>query len=407
MSILSSRGAAAPQGYGFLNYLNTNPIGGGPGLWMTGLNDYGQLGLGDNIDRNMLTRVDDDLTWSKLALGGYYTAPTQAGYGYTIALKSNGTIWATGANNYGQLGLGDTTDRNVFTQIGSSTNWAQISAGRYTSYGIKTDGTLWAWGRNNAGQFGNGTFTGSNSPIQIGSATNWNLVFAGQQMVYVLNTSGNLYVSGDNSNGQLGLGDTTLRSTLTSSSAFTDWIKFIISDSQSVSGIRNNGTIYSCGYNTTGILGIGNTTSPITSWTQVGSDTDWLDIGAVQDNNLLALKTNNTQYACGIGSSVIGNNPSTNNPYWSGIQSSLTQLTGTGYSGYTKLISGTGMIARLSTNGKIYITGANRFGQLGVNSPIFTVPNGEGIYLPALVSGYNAWTAFSNYNGSHHIGYIG
>lgn len=406
MSILSSRGAAAPQGYGFLNYVGAQPINGGPGLWMTGLNDHGQLGLGDTTDRNILTRVGNDLTWTQLALGGYYTVPTQAGYGYSIALKSNGTIWATGANNYGQLGLGDTTDRNTFTQIGSDTNWAYISASNYTTYGIKTDGTLWAWGRNNVGQFGNGTLTSSNVPIQIGSSTNWSKVYAGGQDVYVLNTSGNLYVAGANTYGELGLGDTTYRSTLTLSSAFTDWVKFTLNN-QSVSGLRSNGTIYSCGYNATGILGIGNTTSPITTWTQVGSDTDWADIGAVYGNNLLALKTNTNQYACGIGSSVIGNNPATNLPYWNGIQSSLIQLTGVGYSGYTKIISGTLMVGRLSTNGKIYITGANYFGQLGVNTPLYTSGGGQGIYSPSIVSGYNGWTNYSNYNGSHHIGYIG
>jgi alpha-tubulin suppressor-like RCC1 family protein len=91
--------------------------------------------------------------WSSVSGGGYYTS----------AVKTDGTLWAWGANDNGQLGLGDTTTRNTPTQVGTAVNWLSVSSGGYHTLAVKTDGSLWAWGANSAGQSG----FGENIPSQV------------------------------------------------------------------------------------------------------------------------------------------------------------------------------------------------------------------------------------------------
>lgn len=115
---------------------------------MTGSNAYGQLGTNDKISQ---------IIWTQEYLKDTDWAFVECGWRFTYAIKTDGTLWVTGANTYGQLGLGDHgagTERIVFTQIGSATNWLQACAGGYHGLAVKTNGTLWATGRNNYGQLG-------------------------------------------------------------------------------------------------------------------------------------------------------------------------------------------------------------------------------------------------------------
>jgi len=88
------------------------------------------------------------------------------------------SVFMAGANNYGQLGLGDTTDRSSFTQVGSN-YWTSISNANYYSFAVQLNGTLWSWGQNQAGQLGLNNLTYYSSPKQVGALTNWATVSAG------------------------------------------------------------------------------------------------------------------------------------------------------------------------------------------------------------------------------------
>ena len=71
-------------------------------------------------------------------------------------MKKDGTLWAWGANQEGQLGLGDTSNRDSPTEVGSASDWAAVSCGAAHTLAVKKDGTLWAWGANQDGQLGLG-----------------------------------------------------------------------------------------------------------------------------------------------------------------------------------------------------------------------------------------------------------
>jgi PKD repeat protein len=72
-----------------------------------------------------------------------------------------------GDNYFGELGDGTITDKNMLTQIGTDTKWISVSAGTWHTVAVKSDGTLWAWWSNYNGQLGDGTTTDKNTPTQI------------------------------------------------------------------------------------------------------------------------------------------------------------------------------------------------------------------------------------------------
>jgi alpha-tubulin suppressor-like RCC1 family protein len=139
-------------------------------LWLWGRNNYGTLGINSNVDRiSSPTQVGSGTTWSEISLAS----------GTILAKKTDGTLWGWGYNNNGQLGFSDLVNRSSPTQIGTDTNWNLISSGGYgNTMATKTNGTLWAWGQNQYGQVGTNDKVNRSSPVQISSATNWIKIFA-------------------------------------------------------------------------------------------------------------------------------------------------------------------------------------------------------------------------------------
>ncbi len=116
-----------------------------------------------------------------------------------MALKSDGTLWAWGGNDYGQLGDGTTASQDTPTQIGSATTWSAIAAGWSHTVGLKPDGTLWAWGYNANGELGDGTTVNRNTPTQESAeATNWSAVATGSSHTVGLKSDGTLWAWGWN-----------------------------------------------------------------------------------------------------------------------------------------------------------------------------------------------------------------
>jgi alpha-tubulin suppressor-like RCC1 family protein len=110
------------------------------------------INLGPKSTLNRFNKIQ--IKWLLENLGSSIRDMISVG-NHTFIVKQDGTVWATG--QYGQLGLGDTTNRNTFTQISSSfNNPKQISCGRYHTFIVKQDGAIWATGSNYYGQLGLG-----------------------------------------------------------------------------------------------------------------------------------------------------------------------------------------------------------------------------------------------------------
>jgi alpha-tubulin suppressor-like RCC1 family protein len=126
-----------------------------------------------------------------------------------LAIRADGSLWAWGRNVFGQLGLGsaDTAPHPTPVQVGTETNWLAVAGGFSHSLGLRADGSLYAWGFNDFGQLGLGDNTRRLTPVQVGTAKNWVAVTAGDTHSLGLRANGSLWAWGDNFHGQLGLGD--------------------------------------------------------------------------------------------------------------------------------------------------------------------------------------------------------
>ncbi len=171
-------------------------------LWAWGANDSGQLGDTWDIVKEPV-QVDNNYDWNSIS----------AGDKHTVAIKTDGTLWAWGANGSGQLGDGsEYNSYEPLQEYWETNDWSSVSAGGNHTVAIKTDGSLWAWGENSRGQLGDGTVTNSTIPVrEYTKANDWSSVSAGGNHTVATKTDGSLWTWGANSSGQLGDGLTVMK----------------------------------------------------------------------------------------------------------------------------------------------------------------------------------------------------
>ena len=277
-------------------------------FWTWGKNTNGALGLNDTVWRSSPTQVP-----------GTYLVPsdedpyndrtgTIASRNSTQAIKSDGTLWTMGYNEFGQFGFGSNGDRlSSPTQVGTDTTWNHITTGRDSGFvAIKTDGTLWSWGRNGNGTLGLGNQTSISSPTQVGTDTTWLGVTMQAQTTQAIKTDGTLWVWGGNSVGSLGLNNTTSHFSPVQLPGTWRNCGCTVADSQLA--MKTDGTLWGWGRNEYGELGVNNRTnysSPI----QIPGTT-WVNITASRaQSTVLATKSDGTLWSWGANQKgILGQN---------------------------------------------------------------------------------------------------
>ena len=219
-------------------------------VWATGDNKYGRLGDGTTTQRLSFVKVVPRGV-TAIAAGGTWE-------GYSMVLQQDGSVWATGRNNGGQLGDGTTTDRLSFVKVAPSGVTA-IGAGDYHSMVLKKDGSVWTTGRNNAGQIGDGTTTERHSFVKVVSS-GVTAIAAGGSHSMVLKQDGSVWATGANYWGQIGDGTDTPWARY----GRKNFVKVVPSGVTAVAAgndysmvLKKDGSVWGTGANTYGRLGIG------------------------------------------------------------------------------------------------------------------------------------------------------
>ena len=257
-------------------YRHSAAINAAGALYTWGWNQYGQLGSFSTVNRSSPGRIGTTSDkWKQVALG----------YGHTVAIKSDGSLWAWGLNDNSQVGDGSQTNRLTPVRIDKNNDWIQVSTHHNHTAAIRLNGTLWVWGANSDGQLGDNTRQNSTVPKQVGTDTDWMVVSVGNNMTIALKTDGSLWTWGGNTNGELGTGNKVQRLSPARTGTDNTWSGISCGNSHTLA-LKSNGTLYAWGLNTDGQLGNGTTTTSVYQLA-IGSEIKWRSVSAGNTHSIL------------------------------------------------------------------------------------------------------------------------
>jgi alpha-tubulin suppressor-like RCC1 family protein len=283
-----------------------------------GNNSYGALGFGTG---KILTPIilENAQNWKSIKANNLYT----------LAIKEDGTLWSWGYNAQGQLGQGNTNNKFIPTQVGTDSDWKSISAGLRHSLAIKENGTLWTWGSNSSGRTGlNSTSGNTLNPTQVGSDSDWKEISAGGSASIAIKEDGTLWAAGWNGSGMLGNGTTATSSVFIQSGTDTDW-KFVSVGLLHSVGLKIDGTLWTWGRGADGETGDGLFTVNTTSPNKISNEI-WKNISA-SNYYCMAIREDGELWGWGknqVGEIGIGNTDPVGSPTFTGISDCISVSTG-------------------------------------------------------------------------------
>ncbi len=374
-------------------------------VWAWGSNIYHELGAGVSSDQYTPVQVLD--------LSG--VTAVAAAVAHSLALKSDGTVWAWGLNSDGELGDGTTINRTTPVQVSGLSNITAVSAENGHSLALRSDGTVWAWGSNNVGQLGDGTTTNRTTPVQVGGLSGVTITALAAGWIYslALASDGTVWAWGSNNMGQLGDGTTTNRTTPVQVGGLSG-VTAVASAYESSLALKSDGTVWAWVYNTHGELGDGTTSKRPTPVHVRGLS--GVRAVAAGDRHGLAQKSDGTVWAWGVNShGQLGDGTTTerHTPVLSqaaavaDIAASMSRISAGGLASLA-----------LAPDGTVWSSGDNTHGQLGDGtttqrtspvqvgglSSVTAVSAGYSNYSLALRSDGTLWSWGSNLYGQLGIG---
>jgi alpha-tubulin suppressor-like RCC1 family protein len=313
--------------------------------------------------------------------GGNNWKQVSAADNHTAAIKTDGTLWIWGAGTGGQLGnraISGNRSTPVTTFAGGN-NWKQVSAGFVHTAAIKTDGTLWIWGNGSNGQLGNAVTINVSTPVTtFAGGNNWKQVSSsGSFYTAAIKTDGTLWTWGAGSNGLLGNADTTDRSTpVTTFAGGNNWKQVSTGDFHTAA-IKTDGTLWTWGYASSARLGTNDTTpnrsTPVTTF---AGGSNWKQVSA-GGAFVAAIKTDGTLWSWGLGSNGRLGNGAT-----SGSRSTPV-TTFAGGNNWKQVGAGSQHTAAVKTDGTLWTWGSGVNGRLGngvttgiISTPVTTFAGG-------------------------------
>jgi alpha-tubulin suppressor-like RCC1 family protein len=356
-------------------YVHTIALTADGTVWSWGYNYFGTIG--DGTTTNRLSPVQVGISDVQAVAGGY---------AHTLALKRDGTVWAWGLNDCGQLGDNTTTNHSTPVQVIGLTNVVAIAAGgerdvfSYShSLALKADGTVWAWGCNQLGQLGDGTTTTRKTPVQVTGLGGVTAIAAGGRHSIAVEGAGAadgvIWTWGNNQYGTLGDGSTISRSVAVRLPV-TDVIDLVASTSGALARL-SDGTVWRWGVGVR-LDGMPTTPTPL-PFVQRASV-----IGA-GNYHAFALDRDEIRWGWGGNSSgqlavadysVSSSAAFASNRVWEGSPGSLM------------LVGGRDHSVLLRVDGTVAATGNNQYGQLG-NGTTTNAP--QPVVVPGLSLADNAW----------------
>jgi len=353
---------------------------------------------GNTIYKCVITFILIFITTSGLLNAQSLTATSSASF----VVKSDGTLWACGSNEYGVLGDNSNSNQSKFVQVGNDTNWVKVSShdnrvlgtkkdgtlwywgyNNYTyqpkkvgadndwieamislngdCFAIKKDGTLWAWGNNKyndgsntMGRLGDSTLPElTYSPTKIGTDTNWSKIFSAPNAIFAIKKDGSLWGWGSNYANILLTGNKNVVKLPYKLTNTNDWVAISYTNTgcNTVIALKKNGTVWGFG-NNPDFINNNVTNFAFNEPIQIGSDSNWKDI-----QETLLIKKDGTLWSinkifCGSSIRSITFSNKIKGSDWVFVSSSM------GY--YSENFLG------VKNNGLLYSFGWNKFGQLGI-----------------------------------------
>jgi RHS repeat-associated protein len=319
-----------------------------------GANGFGQLGDGTLVKRTdgvYVTNLDNVVA---IVAGGHHS----------LALKADGSVWGWGRNASGEIGIGTiASPQEAPVKVNNLSNIIAIAAGEYHSMALKSDGTVWAWGQNVNGQIGiNSVATPQKNPVQVTNLSDVVAIATGGQHSMALKADGTVWGWGANGKAQVGIGNiTTPQKNPVQAIGVSNVVAIASGETHSLA-LRADGTVWTWGENVDGELALGYINSPIKFPTQVPYLNNVMSISGGASHSL-ALLTDGTMKAWG-------------NNYWGQLGNGASTGTAGNNNPAPVSVEGfsdVGLVARnhsllVKMDGTIWAYGYNRFGQLGDGS---------------------------------------